>query len=130
MYLAYINELGCDWKDENHYEFLFVDDLTKVENNGVLYHWDIYPASGAAMKPEKELISVVGKLKTDIKLDLIQNSDSFSYYDCIDGVIAMAWQNLDNLDEYPEKRLYFTYGETLSEIKDKLYEIDIDLVIA
>ena len=26
MYLAYINELGCDWKDENHYEFLFVDD--------------------------------------------------------------------------------------------------------
>lgn len=56
-----------------------------------------------------------------IKLDLIQNNCCFSISDCYDGIVSMAWENMDEYEEYPEDgRLFFNFGETLSKVERKL----------
>jgi len=125
MKLIYINKIGSNWKGVKIYEFLFSE--TKAINNVQGESWDSYPALGAPEPPESNFVHKVGKLETDIKLDLIQYSDSFSVFDAVDGVIALGWENLLEYDEYPENRLYFKFGEDLNSVEDKLYERDLVL---
>jgi hypothetical protein len=41
--------------------------------------------------------------------------------DCLDGIVALAWQNIDELDAYPEDgRIYFMFGESLEDVERKL----------
>jgi hypothetical protein len=58
---------------------------------------------------------------------LVQQSDTFSVWDAVDGVIALGWENIDEYDEYPEIRLWFKFGEEIKTVNDKLYEKDIVL---
>jgi hypothetical protein len=46
-------------------------------------------------------------------------------WDAVDGIIALGWENMENYDEYPEKRLFFTFGEEFNSVEDKLYEKDL-----
>ena len=36
-------------------------------------------------------------------------------------------ENLDDCEQYPENRLYFSFGETIKSVEDKLYEKDLIL---
>ena len=121
MRLVYINEIGSDWTGKNIYEFLFSEsDLEQVQGDD----WDAYPASGMPDVPGSNFVHKVGRLTTELKFDLIQNSDTFAVFDAVDGVIALAWENLMDYEEYPEQRLYFKFGEDITNIEDKLYEKD------
>ena len=66
-------------------------------------------------------------VNTILKLDLVQESDSFAMWDAVDGVVSMAWENMEGYDDYPEKRLFFSFGEDIKSVNDKLYEKDIVL---
>jgi hypothetical protein len=67
----------------------------------------------------------VGVLRnTDLKLELIQNSDFFCMIDAIDDVVALAWETEESEGQ---KRMVFRFGSTEQEIKDKLYERDLIL---
>tara|TARA_R100000805_G_C3529791_1_gene48922 strand:+ start:56 stop:454 length:399 start_codon:yes stop_codon:yes gene_type:complete len=124
MKLVYINKVGQNWKGNFIYEFLFSDILTDIDGEG----WDAYPASGNPESPSEKFIKKSGVLTTDLKLDLIQESDSFAMWDAVDGIIAMAWENLEGYDEYPEKRLFFEFGEEMDSVESKLYEKDMILI--
>jgi hypothetical protein len=39
----------------------------------------------------------------------------------------MSWENMEGYDEYPEKRLFFSFGEDIESVNDKLYEKDMVL---
>ena len=120
MYLIFVNGLGPDYKGDNIYEFIFSD---KKDVWGE--RWESKPCSSYPLPPEINYIKKVGVLKnTDIKLELIQNSDYFSMDDAMDDVVSLAWEN-ENLDG--GKRLVFRFGEEESIIKDKLYERDLIL---
>jgi hypothetical protein len=123
MKLVYINKVGQNWKGEFIYEFLFSDRIEDIDGEG----WDSYPSVGNPEPPEKKFVKEVGSIVTNLKLDLIQDSASFGMWDAVDGIIAMAWENLENYEEYPERRLYFSFGEDKKSIEDKLYEKDIVL---
>ena len=60
-------------------------------------------------------------------LHVIQESDTFSVWDSVDGVVALGWENMDEYEEYPEKRLAFHFGEAIKDVEVKLYEKDIIL---
>ena len=62
-----------------------------------------------------------------MKLDVVQNSDTFAVWDAVDGVIALAWENINAYDSYPDKRLCFKFGEKIKEVEEKLYEKDLIL---
>jgi hypothetical protein len=121
LYLIYINKIGKNWKDEFLYEFIFSDSIENIDGED----WDSYPASGNPSTPEHKFIKKVGTLTTNLNLDVIQNSESFAIWDAVDGVISMAWENLDGYEEYPETRLFFKFGEPINSVDDKLYERDL-----
>ena len=119
-HLIYVNGLGPNYKGDNLYEFIFSDSL---EVWGEL--WESKPSNGYPSPPELQYIKRVGVLRnTDVKLELIQNSDFFSMIDSMDDVVALAWEQ----DETEgQKRLVFRFGSSEDEIKDKLYERDLVL---
>jgi hypothetical protein len=118
--LIFVNGLGPNYKGDNLYEFIF-SDTTDVWGES----WESKPSNGYPTPPELKYIKKVGVLRnTDIKLELIQNSDFFSMIDAMDDVVALAWESEE---EQGQKRLVFRFGEEEQKIKDKLYERDLIL---
>lgn len=118
--LIFVNGLGPNYKGDNLYEFIF-SESTDVWGE----YWESKPSNGYPLPPELKYINKVGVLKdTDLKLELIQNSDFFCMVDALDDVVALAWEADD---ENNKKRLVFRFGLTEQEIKDKLYERDLIL---
>jgi hypothetical protein len=119
-YLIYVNGLGPNYKGDNLYEFIFSDSLDVWGEA-----WESKPSNGYPIPPELKYIKKVGVLKkTDVKLELIQNSDFFCMIDAMDDVVALAWESEE---EQGQKRLVFRFGEEEQKIKDKLYERDLIL---
>lgn len=120
MKLIFVNGLGPNYKGDNLYEFIFSDDLDIWGES-----WESKPSNGYPLPPEIKYIRKVGVLKnTDVKLELIQNSDFFCMIDAMDDVVALAWES----EEFEgRKRLVFRFGEEEQHIKDKLYERDLIL---
>jgi hypothetical protein len=119
-YLIYVNGLGPNYKGDNLYEFIFSDNLDVWGEA-----WESKPSNGYPTPPELKYIKKVGVLKkTDVKLELIQNSDFFCMIDAMDDVVALAWESEE---EQGQKRLVFRFGEEEQKIKDKLYERDLIL---
>lgn len=123
LFLVYVNEVGKTWEDQYIYEFLFSDTIKDVDGED----WDVYPAAGNPQPPRTDLVKKVGKMVSETKLSLIQNSDTFAVWDAIDGVIALAWEDIEEYDEYPEHRMCFKFGEPIKSVSDKLYEKEIIL---
>jgi len=124
LYLIYVNHVGKNYKGSHIYEFLFSDTTSGIDGED----WDTFPASGRPEPPHEIFIKYVGKLDSNLKLDVVQNSDTFAVWDAVDGVIALAWENVNAYDSYPEHRLCFKFGESVKEVEDKLYEKDLILV--
>ena len=119
-YLTYVNGLGPNYKGDNLYEFIFSDSLDVWGE-----FWESKPSNGYPTPPELKYIKKVGVLRnTDIKLELIQNSDFFCMIDAMDDVVALAWETEESEGQ---KRMVFRFGSTEQEIKDKLYERDLIL---
>ena len=121
-YLIYVNGLGPNFKGDNIYEFIFSDEQ-EVWGEG----WDSKPCNGYPFPPELKYIKKVGVLRdTDVKLELIQNSDYFSMVDAVDGVVALAWEKFDFDSEFD--RLTFKFGESLESVSKKLKQRDYQLL--
>ena len=125
MKLLFINELGPNYKHENIYEFIFGNNTEEIWGE----EWDSEPAHGKPGPPELPYIKEVGILNnTNIKLDLVQNSDYFSMEHALDNVLALGWETYeDEYDNGDEERLVFHFGDKIEEVKDKLYARDIVL---
>jgi hypothetical protein len=124
-YLIYVNELGPNYKGDNIYEFIFSTDIKDIWGE----YWESKPANGYPLPPNIEYIKKVGVLKNDIiSLSVIQKSDYFSMTDAMDDVVALAWENENDITNFDlVKRLVFRFGDTEEIVKNKLYERDIVL---
>jgi hypothetical protein len=124
LYLIYVNKLGVDWMDQYIYEFIFTDDIENVDGED----WDAVPASGRPSPPNAEFVKMVGTLtSTKLKFKLVQDSSTFSVWDAVDKVVALAWEDMDGYDDYPEHRLYLPFGDSIQSVKDKLLTHDMVL---
>lgn len=125
MKLVYVNALGPNYKGDNIYEFIFSNQEDVWGDD-----WDKEPSGGSPSPPHIQFIEKVGVLKNSgVELILIQNSDFFSVYDSVEGVVALAWENSDSesITDFKQKRLVFNYGDDEKTLADKLYERDIVL---
>jgi hypothetical protein len=123
LFLIYINYIGKDYKGNHIYEFIFSDTKENIDAE----NWDVYPASGRPEPPNEIHVKSVGRLESILKLDVIQNSDTFAVWDAVDGVIALAWENIDSYDVYPEHRISFRFGITKEEVEAELFERNLVL---
>jgi hypothetical protein len=123
--LIYINKIGINSDNNFIFELLFSNDIESVW--GV--DWEITPARNCGINlPEGSTYDLTMKMDITLKLDLAQENSCFSMQDCIDGIIPLAWENIDEYETYPEEgRLILKFGEIYSEIKDKLNNKNINL---
>ena len=125
MKRVYVNALGPNYTGDNIYEFIFSNQEDVWGDD-----WDKEPSGGSPSPPHIQFIEKVGVLKNSgVELILIQNSDFFSVYDSVEGVVALAWENSDSesITDFKQKRLVFHYGDDEKTLADKLYERDIVL---
>ena len=116
--LGFIRLIGEESDGYYRYEFIFTNNINEFWGENFEYK-PCCLCNG--LTPDDKYISEIHIVKMKIKLDLIQNNCCFSFSDATDGIIAIAWENMDSYDEYPEEgRIFFMFGETLQEVEDKL----------
>ena len=116
--LGFIRLIGEETDGYYRYEFIFTNDIDGFWGE----NFDQKPCCLVnGLAPDEEYIYEIHIVKMKIKLDLIQDNCCFGFQDCTDGIIALAWENLDGYDEYPQEgRIFFRFGETLEEVENKL----------
>jgi len=121
--LIYVNRVGVTWDGVFIYEFLFGDSEILGDVDGE--DWDVYPSSGLP-HPPVDFAEKVKFLYTEIDLSLIQNSDTFSVWEAVDGIMALAWEEIKDYDQYPDYRIYFRFGESLEDVERKLFQKELE----
>ena len=118
LYLCFIRLIGEENDGFYRYEFIFTDNIDEVFGED----FNQKPACLVNdLMVDDEYVTEIHIVRTKIKLDLIQNSCCFSVSDAYDGIISIAWQNIDDMDEFPEDgRIFFKFGETINEVEEKL----------
>jgi hypothetical protein len=116
--LGFIRLIGEETDGYYRYEFIFTGNIDE-------FWGDDFEQKPCCLvnnlAPKEEFIYEIHIVKMKIKLDLIQDNCCFGFQDCTDGIIALAWENVDDYDEYPEDgRIFFKFGETLDEVENKL----------
>lgn len=118
LYLVYVEPVGLNSHDLFEYEFLFSEtpDIVWGED------WaEQCPLACENMRPSSDMISVIKRLTTLVPFGVAQRNTCFSMQDCIDGIVALAWEDMSEYDEYPEPlRLIFGFGEKFESVEDKL----------
>lgn len=117
-FLCFIRFIGKDVEGLNNYEFLF----TTMPDEFWGENFEYMPCCLCnELIPDENMYDLVKKIRTDIDLDLIQKSCCFSFQDCIDGIVALGWQSLTNLETYPDDgRLVLQYGMEYDEVVEAL----------
>ncbi len=120
IYVAYI---GKNTDNDNIYHLLITIDSEKTWADG----WENKPACIMRnLTPEDDMYEYVAEIKTELKLDLAQENCCFSMQDCRDNVVALASENLEEAEEYPEEgRIVIHFGDLVDDVEKMLAKRDI-----
>lgn len=124
VFLCFVNLIGEENDGYYRYEFIFTDNPDEFWGENFEYK----PAGLVNdLIPSDEYITEIHIVKTKIKFDLVQNNMCFGMQDCMDGIVALAYENIDDYEEYPTERgrLYFMFGETFEKTENKLAKCGI-----
>lgn len=116
--LGFINLVGEENDGYYRYQFIFTNDIDNFWGD----EFSVKPSClSNDIKPSAEYVTEIHTVIMKIKLDLAQDSCCFCYQDCIDDCVALASENLDEYEDYPEDgRLVFHFGEDLDNVSRKL----------
>lgn len=116
--LGFVNLVGKEEDGKYRYEFIFTDNVDEFWGED----FENKPCSLMNnLMPSDEYKTETHVVRTEILFDLIQNNGCFGMQDCMDGIVAVAWENIDDYDEYPEDgRLFFMFGESFEDVERKL----------
>lgn len=125
--VIYVIFLGVDADGKNIYRFLLSTDSEETFAEG----WGEKPAGinpREIMQPDESMFQYEKELKTDITLDLAQDNTCFSMQDCRDHIVALAYENLDDAEEYPEPcRIVIQFGENIMDVENMFAKRDMRL---
>lgn len=124
--LCFVRNVGTDIEGNNIYELLFTEDTDTFWGEG----FENMPASLVNnLSPNTDSYSVTKFIKTSLALCLASESCCHSMQDCIDGIIAVAYEDISTYDEFPDEgRLVLHFGESYDEIARKLAVRDVFMV--
>jgi hypothetical protein len=117
-----------------NFKLVFVRDVGV--NNGI-YEYDFYfsknPdefwglgfdcqfANQDETLPDEKTYDNVLRLKTTIPFFCMQHNRCFSMQHVVNGIVAVAFEDISDYDEYPEPfRIVFKYGEDYDSVEEKL----------
>ena len=115
--LVFINEKGRDM-DRYVYEFIF------SETPEIVYgpDWDYpNPSICTDVAPDPTTYNIVHTVITTYRLKTIQENTCYSMEYAMNGILALAWIDIEGLEEYPEHgRMVFHYGDTEKKVVELL----------
>jgi hypothetical protein len=116
--LGFVRYVGRETGGYNVYEFIFTIYIDTFFGDGFEYK----PAGiSNGLEPFPNYVQKVVRVKTKLLFDLIQDSGCFSMQDAMDGIVSIAWENIDDYDKYPDEgRLYLRFGDSYEEVERKL----------
>lgn len=116
--LIFVNKLGKNSDEKWVYEFYFSNDAEMTWG----FDWDVKPATICNIStPQKMEYDFIKILKTEVDLNVAQKNSCFSMQDCKDNIIPVAWENLDEAEEYPEEgRFVFPFSITIDDVEKAL----------
>lgn len=126
LHIVYCKYLGNDINGDNIYHFYLSDNPDETFAEG----WGESPACNVPdklMDIDEEQYQYIVELKSDIKLDIARNCCCFTMQDCRDNIIALAYENLDDAEEYPEPRIIIHFGDNIDEVEQLFAQRDIIL---
>lgn len=122
LYLVYVEKLTeqPNAKGMFQYEFFFSETPEIVW--GVDWNQQCPSAcSRENMRPDPSTYHDVERIWTIIPFGCIEDNSCFSCQDMVDGIIACAWEDISEYEEYPEPyRLVFNFGEKYDSVESKL----------
>lgn len=119
--LVFINYKGEEL-GKHVYEFIFSDTPEIVYGKD----WD-YPNPSICddVSPDPTTYSEVKIVKTTYRLKTIQETACYSMEYAMNNIIALAWIDIEGLEDYPENgRMVFHYGDDIEEVKRLLSAYD------
>jgi hypothetical protein len=123
--VIYVLYVGKNSDNENIYHLLITIDSELTWGEG----WENKPACVMrSLTPEDDMYEYVAEVKTEVLLDLAQDNCCYSMQDCRDKVIALASENLEEAEEYPEEgRIVIHFGDLIEDVEKMLARRDITL---
>ena len=113
--LIYVNIIGNNSEEELVYEFYFSDEAEMAWG----MDWEYRPATvcniGIPQRMNYDSIKIV---RSKIILTVAQKNSCFSMQDCKDGVIPIAWENIDGYEDYPDDgRMVLPFGTDIDSVE-------------
>lgn len=124
--LAFVKFTGINTESLNTYDFLFTTEPDTVWGE----NWE-QPVAGICgdLTPKDTTFNLIRSIATDLTLSTAEKQTCFSMMDSVDGIIPMAWEDIDGYDEYPpEGRLILRFGDTYDQVKEKLAKKNISFL--
>lgn len=116
LYLVFVNEI-CVKGDIHEYEFYFAKNPDAFCGIG----FDADFANKDEVIPDEKTYDIVVRLKSTIPFFCMQKNKCFSMQHVVDNVIAVAFEDITDYEEYPEPyRIVFQYGESYDSVEEKL----------
>lgn len=119
--LVYVKPI-TDGKDYYEYDFLFSDTPDVVW--GIDWN-DNAPNLCGDISPEPSTYNIVKRVKSILPFNVIQNNSCYSMEYAINRSVALSYINLEGLEEYPETRLVFHFGDSYSYVENELLKMNI-----
>lgn len=122
--VVYVQNLGQDIDGKYIYHFY----LSNIPDEVFAEGWGEVPACNVPrelMSISEDMYQHIVEAKTDIKLDLAQDSCCFSMQDSRDNIVALGWENLDTAEVYPEPRIIIHYGDDIKNLEKMLATRDV-----
>ena len=84
--------------------------------------WDIdNPSINGDLTPEDSTYSSIYRVETTMPLKTVEETSCYSMEYATYGILALAWIDIDELDEYPEHgRLTLHFGDDIDFVAEKL----------
>lgn len=121
--LVYVKPI-TDGKDYYEYDFLFSDTPDVVW--GIDWN-DNAPNLCGDISPEPSTYNIVKRVKSILPFNVIQNNSCYSMEYAINRSLALSYINLEGLEEYPETRLVFHFGDSYSYVENELFKMNMSL---
>lgn len=122
--LIYVESNGTTADGKLVYTMYFSDNTKTIPND----EWE-EPVAGLCCDLRPEFVpydKIIVSMETP--LDLAKDCLCLGMVDAMNGIVALAWENIDSYTEYPEDgRVVFRHGEKRSTVYSKLERRSADI---
>ena len=113
--LVYVKPICKNTNGTYEYDFFFSETPEYVWGPD----WDIdTPSSNGDLTPEESTYSEIKRVITTLPLKTLEETSCYSMEYATYGILALAWIDIENLEEYPENgRMTLKFGFSKDKVE-------------